>query len=145
MYVVSREEAEAVLTRNGLARVAGIAAPGREGPQLREAAGVRADRRVLGCGQAAEFDRRVRARRLAAAPVAVIRARFVHGDIEAALGQFLGGRESGDTGAQDHDRPASFACRRGWDCFVAGLGHDDPARRAANSPGCEGARTAAWT
>ena len=69
--------------------------------------------------------------RLAAHAVALIRARFVHGDVEPALGEFLSGGESGDAGTQHHDSPAPLACRGGCD----GFGHDGPDRRAGQQAG----------
>ena len=111
--VVGREEAEAVLTGNRPPGDSWMAPPAREGAQLGEASAVRADRRVLGGGEATELDGWVGARGLVAQPAAFIQSKFIHRDVEAALRQFLSGGEAGDTGTEDRDRAASRRTRPG--------------------------------
>jgi hypothetical protein len=79
--------------------------------------------------------------RLGSQPVSLIVASFVHRDDEAALREFVGGGEAGDAGPKDRDGGTPFAGRR----RRYALAHGVPVRSADSSPGCEGARTAAWT
>ena len=141
VYVVGGEEPETVFACNRPLWITWVSTAVREGPQLGEASRKWADRRVLGGGEAAELDWGTCAFRLVIESAALVGAQFVHRDVEAALSQFLSGGEPGDAAAEDRDSAASLARPGGCD----GFGHDCVIRSSASSPGCDGARTAAWT
>ncbi|CAG7638269.1 hypothetical protein PICSAR215_03996 [Mycobacterium avium subsp. paratuberculosis] len=140
VQVVGREEAEAVFAGDGAPQVGGPAGPAREGTQFGVAPVVGAHGRILRRGKASQLDGRVGSGRLGSQPVAFVLLRLVHRHDEAALGEFVGGGESGDAGAEHRDGGTSCQRRRGPDV----LAHA-PARSSDSSAGWVEARTAACT
>src|ERR1700722_15611178 len=128
-----------MFTRNRSLGVTWLARSAREGTQLSLAPVVRAHRRILRGGEAAELHGRVGPCRLGSQPVSFIVSFLVHRDDEAAFREFVSGGEAGDAGPKARHRGTRFAgCRRGY-----AFAHGVPARSSDSSPGCVDARTAA--